>query len=222
VPEEPTAIAEQRAFIAADARYVPVSGETCALNPPRSECASALAEMALLHWSALNFTYHPDVLQSWQTQGCFDTVRRRLGYRLVLRQSDLPASVLAGGRLQGSLRLQNMGFAAPYNPRGFELVLRAGSTVHRIPIAIDPRSFGTDNAGLVDLALNIAIPSEVSAGTYELLLALPDPMPALYARPAYAIRFANNGTWEPSTGFNKLLATLAVTQNEVMLANGFE
>ncbi len=224
VPEEPTAIAEQRAFIAADARYVPVSGETCALNPPRSDCTSAVAEMALLHWSALNFTYHPDVLQNWRTQGCFDSVRRRLGYRLVLRSSNLPSSAVVGGQFQGMLRLQNIGFAAPYNPRGLELILRAaGGAIRRIAIPAEPRRFGPDdNGGITDLNLNLALPGDLSPGNYELLLALPDPMPALYSRPAYAIRFANTGTWEPSTGFNKLLTNIAIVQSDALMATGFE
>jgi hypothetical protein len=224
VPEEPAAIAEQRAFIAADARFVPVSGETCALNPPRSDCASAVAEMALLHWSALNFTYHPDVLQNWATQGCFDSVRRRLGYRLVLRTANLPTTIAVGGQFQGSVRLQNVGFAAPYNPRGLELILRAsGGAIRRIAIPTDPRRFGpNDNSGTTDLNLDLALPSDLSPGNYELLLALPDPMPALYTRPAYSIRLANTGTWEPTTGFNKLLSTLAIVQSDALLANGFE
>jgi hypothetical protein len=224
VPFDPAAITEQRAYIAADTQFVPMSGETCNVNPPRSDCAVAMSEMAQLHWSALNFDYHPDVLQRWRTQGCFEDVRRRLGYRLVLREATLPSSATIGTQFIGTIKLQNVGFAAPYNPRGVELVLRASTgALRRIAVPTDPRRFSPNDAGGVTMInLDLPIPADLSPGNYELLLALPDPMPNLYARPAYAIRLANIGTWEPSTGFNKLLASVALTQSEALLRNGFE
>jgi hypothetical protein len=184
----------------------------------------AMAEMAQLHWSALNLDYHPDVLQRWRTQGCFEDVRRRLGYRLVLRAATLPSSVSTGSQFVGSINLQNVGFAAPYNPRGLELVLRASNgALRRIPVPADPRRFGPNDAGgITTINLDLPIPADLAPGNYELLLALPDPMPNLYTRPAYAIRVANIGTWEPSAGFNKLLASVTLTQSEALLRNGFE
>jgi hypothetical protein len=43
-----------------------------------------------------------------------------------------------------------------------------------------------------------------------LLLNLPDPMTSLYGRAEYAIRLANEGTWEAGSGFNALRHTLQV------------
>ena len=59
-----------------------MSGETCAPNPPRSDCATALHEMVLLHFSAISAGYHEDVLHSWEEGGCIQEINRRLGYRL--------------------------------------------------------------------------------------------------------------------------------------------
>ncbi|MCY1014131.1 DUF4832 domain-containing protein [Nannocystis pusilla] len=61
---------------------MPVGGETCAVNPPRSECPSALAELALHHWTHLNLAYTEEVLEGWQQDGCFAEIACRLGYRL--------------------------------------------------------------------------------------------------------------------------------------------
>ena len=44
----------------------------------------------------------------------------------------------------------------------------------------------------------------------HILLDLPDPERGLHGRPEYTIRFANDGVWEPQTGFNTLRATLEV------------
>jgi hypothetical protein len=48
------------------------------------------------------------------------------------------------------------------------------------------------------------------AGTYALLVGLADPVPVLAPRPEYAIRLANQNTWEVSSGYNNLNASLTV------------
>ena len=225
VPNDPASIAEQKAYIAAETRYLPMSGETCAVNSPRSDCASALAEMAQLHWSLLNYTYHPGVLQAWQSQGCFDQIQRRLGYRLVLRSATLPDRVSPGGRLQGVINLQNIGFAAPFNPRALELLLRNianPNSIFRLPVSADPRRWLPDeNSGNHGIVLDLPLPGDLPLGSYELLLALPDPEPTLRDHPAYAIRLANLGTWEAASGANRLLSSVVVVADGVF-ANSFE
>jgi hypothetical protein len=44
----------------------------------------------------------------------------------------------------------------------------------------------------------------MAAGSYDLLLHLPDAAARLKGRPEYAIRLANAGAWEPTTGMNSL------------------
>ena len=53
------------------------------------------------------------------------------------------------------------------------------------------------------------MPANVPAGSYTLLLNLPDPL--LSTRPEYSIRLANQGTWDAATGMNSLLHTLTVS-----------
>ena len=51
-------IERDQEYLAELTRFTPMSGETCAPNPPRSECDSAIPEMELLHFSAINEAYH--------------------------------------------------------------------------------------------------------------------------------------------------------------------
>jgi hypothetical protein len=190
------------AWLAADSAHVAVGGETCNLNPPRSECASALAEMARFHWSYLNGDFHEGVLASWRTGGCQDDIRRRLGYRLVLQHGIYQHEAKPGGTLRIVFTLNNEGFAAPFNPRAAELVLRNASGVHRIPLAADPRQWQPQRT--YTISETVTLPAKMAKGDYELLLHLPDPEPALRERPEYAIRLANAGIWEEKTGFNRL------------------
>jgi hypothetical protein len=91
------------------------------------------------------------------------------------------------------------------------LVLRNTTTraVFTVTLAADPRRWQAGTSAVV--AENVAVPTSLPVGTYELLLGLPDAAPALSTNPDYAIRMATNGVWEPATGLNKLLRTITVT-----------
>ena len=206
---QPTAtrpIAAAKAHLSAENRYVPQGGETCNIAAdaqPYVGCANALKELADQHWSQLNGDYHPGVLALWKRQGCHAEISERLGYRLRLVRSLYPATVRRGGVLRARITLVNDGFAAPYNPRDIELVLRnaAGREVRR-KLPQDPRRWLPGAAIALDLA--VRLPKGMQSGNYQAYLALPDPAPRLRARPEYAIRLANLNSWDPRTGDNAL------------------
>lgn len=198
-----------KAFVAQEGRFTPVGGETCAVNPPRTSCTNALQEMALLHWSFMNNGYKAEVLNGWTAEGCMDTIRRSLGYRLVLKEATFPASVRAGGFLQVNLRLVNQGFAAMYNPRPVYLVLLNGSTRYELAVdGLDPRRWEPGQEQDLDLTVNL--PASIPPGSYRLALWLPDAAPSLRNTPAYSVRFANTNVWEAATGMNILTSSLGV------------
>jgi hypothetical protein len=194
-------------YLAAETQFVPMGGETCQPNPPRSQCPTALQELAQFHWNYLNTDYRAEVLNGWTSGGCMADVRRNLGHRFQLTQGTYPTT--ASGNLSVQLTVRNAGWAAPFNPRGLELVLRntATGTVHKRPLSADPRRWAAGTTTTVSQSVSL---SGVPAGSYRLLLNLPDPGAGLATRPEYSIRLANTGVWEPATGFNDLLHTLTV------------
>lgn len=62
----------------------------------------------------------------------------------------------------------------------------------------------------IALDLYAALPPDLPAGTYMLLLALPDPEPALADDPRYAIRLTNADLWDEATGYHDLGLTVNV------------
>src|SRR5205085_2866348 len=146
----------------------------------------------------------------WRREGCYGEIARRLGYRLRLTNASFPRAIAAGSRIRGSFTVVNDGFAAPYNRRPVELVLRNRNTGRTtlLRLNVDPRRWtsGREHRLLVDAAL----PRATEPGTYDLLLNLPDPAQTLRNRPEYSIRLADQGTWESATGFNRLLMSLRV------------
>ncbi|WP_052731023.1 DUF4832 domain-containing protein [Spirosoma radiotolerans] len=207
------ATAPLRRYMAQDSRYTAVGGETCDdAFSPQNDCAPlgrAEQEMALMHYSYLNASYNNDVNNDWQAQGCMDNIRRRLGYRLVLRSATIPDRINVGQRLQIDLALSNVGYSAPYNPRSLQLILRnmASGVIHNITVETDVRRL---SPGSHQLRHKLQLPAAVKAGRYELLLHLPDSYRSLAQNPAYSIRLANTDLWEVHTGYNKLKQILTV------------
>jgi hypothetical protein len=202
--------ADWKAYIAADGRYTPVGGETCAVNSPRSDCSTALNELRMLHYSWLNRDYNGDVLNAWKSQGCYDTIALDLGYRFVLTSASWSQAVRAGQNLSVQLNLNNEGFAAMYNSRPVVLVLDNASSRIELPLpapAADPRWWAS---GSTQVNASVTLPAGTPAGCYRLSLWLPDPSANLRSNPLYAVQFANVGTWDAAKGFNVLAPRLAV------------
>jgi hypothetical protein len=231
-PEPADQRAAIRAYVRADNRFVPQGGETCSAGPeawPYIQCTNALRDLRRLRYTTLNILYHPDVLNLWRSQGCFDTIAQQLGYRFRLIEAAIPTRARAGEQYALSLVIQNDGFATPYNPRGFEIVLRshANGQLYRPTLAHvpDPRRWLPDH-GPITVSVQMTLPATLPAGRYDVLLNLPDPAPRLYGRPEYSIRLANRNTWQASTGFNDLLVDVDVeasgSATQLLTNVGFE
>ena len=54
------------------------------------------------------------------------------------------------------------------------------------------------------MPVTVAVPAGLAAGRYDVFVALPDAADRLAGDPRYAVRFANEGTWNSSTGLNAL------------------
>jgi hypothetical protein len=202
-----TDVAADKAYLAAENLYLPQGGETCAAST-YSAWSNAAQDMANLHWSFLNQDYEPNVLASWGTN--IDIAKRKLGYRLSLDSGSYSTMAKTGGQFEATFSIRNDGYAAPFNPRGLSLILRntnlgtvylanCRTTRAALPLAA-PSPFHTSSA----------FPPTSRQAPMLFFLGLADPVPVLAPRPEYAIRLANQNTWEASTGYNSLNASLTV------------
>jgi hypothetical protein len=223
-PDDPFAV---RRFLHADNLYVVQAGEGGAPGPPQppdadadgytsdyDTCARVVPLLEDGRWSALNGGFRANSWfgaagARWEREGCLGTIASHLGYRFRLESATLPVTVRRGQPFDVRVVVRNDGWAAPYNERAVELVLRDAKTKVevRVPLMTDPRRW---QPGATTLALRATVPATVPRGRYDVLLALPDPAPALHDRPEYAIRFANAGTWDAQCGCNALLARVRV------------
>jgi hypothetical protein len=197
-------------YLELDSRYVPVGGETCNVNPPRSEWPSASAEMARYHYSYLNTDYNRLVLESWGAG--IEEARKRLGYRFALLEGEFTDRVRPSSSMRVSLSVANEGWAAPYNKRGVQLILRSAAGSYAVDLREDPRRWAPGRSS----SLSARICASVPAGRYSVLLNLRAAERSLSSperNADYAIQLANAGVWEPATGYNDLGHTLTVSKN---------
>ncbi len=193
--------AGDRAYWAAESKYTIYGGES---NKPGdyANCTNTINQMLEMHMSYLNISYHKGVISGWDTQGCLDDIRRQLGYRFEGRDVSYPKNPKAGEPLKVQLRLVNVGFSAPKNPRDIEMLLvntADANDVYRVVPNTDPRFWYTDEMQTIEVSFK-----PQKAGEYKLYLNLPDPQPTLHNNPRYSIRLANENCWEENTGYNYL------------------
>ncbi len=192
-------------YLAAETRFVPMGGETCTLNPPKSEWESASALMARYHFSYLNRDYNQDVLNSWGADGITETARR-LGYRFVLEDSTVTRGTPHTGNVTSvQVDVRNEGWAAPYNERPARLILSNARGTWAVPF-VDAASAPADArywaAGTTTTVTAQAC--GLPAGRYDAYLELPSADASVQGNPDYSIQTANEGTWVAETGWNDL------------------
>ncbi|KAJ3410621.1 hypothetical protein HDV05_003542 [Chytridiales sp. JEL 0842] len=103
------------------APWGPTGGETCNMNKPSTNCDYALNQLQMFGFAYLNIEYLKDVLDDWRAQGCFEQVRRRLGYRFVLNQFSVASR---GDRLQVDFDGVNEGWGRVFNQKRLSVIAR--------------------------------------------------------------------------------------------------
>lgn len=191
-----------RDFLAAETQFVPMGGETCTDPNQFTEYGNALTELKRYHWSYLNEDYHPGTISAWEESGLLAETRRNLGYRF--RLEELKAvNFRPGATARVRLRLTNVGYAAPYNPRKaiFVLASREGSQEYFFEVDSDMRTW---QPGEIMLESALELPADIAEGKYRLYLWMPDAASSLADRAEFAVRLANTRMWESKTGRNIL------------------
>jgi hypothetical protein len=188
----------ERLYVQQESDYVPVGGECNEFPTSYTNCSTAITDMGKYSWAYLNSVgYASGLISSWQTNGCLDEIKKRLGYRF-----ELVSSTLSGNSL--NLKINNTGFGHVINPRPIKLVLKNTSTNAETFFDLP-----TDcKLWLKNSLINIDYPiTGVADGNYKLYLFSPD----FYNNfPEYSIRFANTGVWNASTGYNDLNQTISI------------
>jgi len=151
----------------------------------------------------VNGSYAVDAVPVWSAPGgCYDEIRRKLGYRFEVLRVEYPQTVGAGQPFTIEIDVTNTGWSALHKPRTAMIVLRDGSTVaSHVPTNSATATWlpGTTTT----LVVNANAPS---AGTYNVRLAIPDP--DALTNTDYAVKLATKrgglNVFDDNTGENDL------------------
>lgn len=204
-----------RQFIADETFFVPNGGEsniTSADDAKKYATYKRTTEaMAKYHWSFLGAAYPAAAISKWKSEGTFDEMNIRMGYRYQMVQGIYSDEAAPGGKANITLQIRNAGYAPLYNARPAYIVLRKDERqYYTIRLQSDPRTW-LPNGEITTISEQITIPADIPTGTYNMYIYLPDNHPSLTANSKYAVRFANTDVWDETFGMNALNATLLVS-----------
>ena len=208
--------ATEKPWLAQETLFVPIGGETditdVNLAKKWATYEKTTAEMSRLHWTFIQSGYATQTTNYWRSNGTFDELNRRMGYRFQMVNASFSDAVAPGKKMAVTLQIRNAGYAPLYNARPVYIVLKGNNKEYKIKLAADPRTW-LPNGVVSTVSELITIPADVPEGTYSLYLWMPDFYASLADKPAYAVRFANTNIWESTTGMNNLNATVTVDKN---------
>lgn len=209
-----------RTFWQSESKYVSMGGETDALSS-YSDCDNAITTMQNYHWSYLNADYYLPVISKWNSQNCLNTIKNRLGYRFVLTEGKFTRNAIAGQEYNVQIKLKNVGFAAPVNPRNVEIVFISKEDTaikYKIKLSDDPRFWFAGGTYMINT--KFGLPIDMPLGDYDVYLNLPDPEQTLKNRSEFSIRTANSNTWNSIWGYNKLITIKVIKSSITTSYNG--
>lgn len=166
------------------------------------------------HTSYLNIRWNNNVIAAWKKavyqkegdeydgQTGFKYVEDHLGYRLVLRDSQLTDAV-PGGNMSLCLQIENVGFANIINSKKASIILKNenGGTYEIACPGINPNKIisGQNN----NLTAAISLPKDIALGTWNVYLRFSKHGDYLTDNNYQCIRFANDEEyWDETVGAN--------------------
>jgi Domain of unknown function (DUF4832)/Domain of unknown function (DUF4874) len=209
---DPTERQSEESYLSLDNRFVPAAAETEYFDKGESShCPRSVKIVRSRRYSLIHKQFNPKTLNQWRQEGCFDEIEKKIGYRFVAIQSEMPQSISRSLKIPLRLTLKNEGWAAPFNRRSIEIVFtnRQSKKTYKSDVSsqADPRQWLPETG---QFTIDLQISHKLTPGTYDVSLNLPDPMPKLKNRADYSIQLANDRMWNPASGFNSLARTISI------------
>jgi hypothetical protein len=209
-----SSIEDLKKYLMLDTIYSPMGGETCSVHS-RNSCSTAISEMEDFHWTYMNNEYHQGVLSSWRSEGCYEEIDKRLGYRLSLIMVKIPDTLVAGSENSITIKIINTGFARPWYYRiPYIRYIKGKDIIGEVPLKnIDIRALSPqENA---KITVTTKVPDNLN-GKFDIALWLPDANHANHSNHRYSIRLANENVWDTQHGHNIIVRDIQISNSIVI------
>jgi hypothetical protein len=209
--EYSSSIESLKNYLKHDTTYSPMGGETCSVHS-RNACSTTISEMEDFHWTYMNNGYHQGVLSSWRSEGCYDEIDIRLGYRLSLIRTEIPDTLIAGSDNNIIIDITNTGFARPWYFRTpYIRYIQGEEIVGQVPLAnMDIRALAPQESR--QIIVTTKVPANLN-GNFDIALWFPDPNEANHSDHRFSIRLANENVWDAQHGHNIIARGIQISNS---------
>ncbi len=169
-------------------------------------------EAFLTHTTYLNPYWNDKVMEGFKTtpylgenpvyqnETAYKYIENHLGYRFVLRSSDLTNSKSKTSSLSLKLEIENVGFANLIREKQVTIVLKNDEQVYEIKTNLDATTW--DSKKITEETLSLTLPSTVEKGTYEAYLRISEYGSITDDHNYHCIQFANHNIYNEELGAN--------------------
>jgi len=97
---------------------IPMTGETCQL-PAHTDysCKTMIDYFRAYSFDMLNVDYYPSTIEGWKREGCFNYIESHLGYRFLLRESQISDKGLL------TFKVANVGWGKSFKSRKINIIV---------------------------------------------------------------------------------------------------
>lgn len=173
-----------------------------------------MEEMYDTHTTYLNIDWNDTVIDSWRKsaytgedeaylgQSSFNYIANHLGYRFVLRNSEISSFVKPGKELKIKGKIENVGAGNVINEKKATLILKHEEEIYSFPVELDMRKLLSKQ--ITEYTFTIPISETFLEGEYDIYLHLSTISKDELFSKQNAIRFANENTWDDNLHANYL------------------
>lgn len=144
-------------------------------------------------------------------QNVFQFIRDHIGYRFVLRKSEISESVEQGGTLDLHFNVENTGFANPIPEQKTEIILEQNGNFIRTPVNINSNEWYSCTTS--DELLELNLPESLPTGDWNAYLKITCGNNTVDQLNLRSVQFANENTWNASLGAN-YIGNFTVTESD--------
>lgn len=144
-------------------------------------------------------------------QTVFQFIRDHIGYRFVLRKSELSDAVAQGGQLELHFKVENTGFANPVPKQKAELIIEHDGAYMKTEIDVNSNNWRS--CTVADETVCAKLPDSLPAGEWNAYIKLSEGDNSIDQMNLRSVRFANENTWNAALGAN-YLGTFTVTETQ--------
>lgn len=144
-------------------------------------------------------------------QNVFQFIRDHIGYRFVLRKSELSETVEQGGILNLDFSVENTGFANPIPKQTVEIILEQNGNFIRTPVDVNSNEWYSCTTS--DELLELNLPDSLPTGDWNAYLKVSCGNNTIDQLNLRSVQFANENVWNASLGAN-YLGSFTVTESD--------